>query len=147
MSAWHSTPTCPHPHPHLHQHTRPRQHARPSSAHAHPPPSSTSSNSSHPPIPTSSPTPPHALLHAPAHAHTHAAAPSPFTQYPLLKFYRGFFVTMLRMVPYAGISFLSWEFLRARFVQEVGPDGRGESCFLVFSFALLSFLPSFVPLF
>ncbi|KAF8893901.1 mitochondrial carrier domain-containing protein [Infundibulicybe gibba] len=32
---------------------------------------------------------------------------------PGLKFYRGFTVTMIGMVPYAGVSFLSWGYLRA----------------------------------
>ncbi|PPQ93660.1 hypothetical protein CVT25_012719 [Psilocybe cyanescens] len=36
--------------------------------------------------------------------------------YPVLKFYRGFTVTMIGMVPYAGVSFLTWGFLRSRFL-------------------------------
>lgn len=63
--------------------------------------------------------------------HEHAAAPqslphSPtvslptttpyFNRYPLLKFYRGFSVTIMGMIPYAGVSFLSWEYLRARYL-------------------------------
>jgi solute carrier family 25 (mitochondrial carrier protein), member 16 len=39
-----------------------------------------------------------------------------FQRYPILKFYRGFTVTMAGMVPYAGTSFLAWGFLRARFL-------------------------------
>ena len=35
-------------------------------------------------------------------------------QFPILKFYRGFTVTVIGMIPYAGISFLSWGFLRSR---------------------------------
>jgi len=35
-------------------------------------------------------------------------------RFPLLKFYRGFTATMLGMIPYAGVSFLSWGFLRAQ---------------------------------
>lgn len=36
-----------------------------------------------------------------------------FATVPLLKFYRGFSVTILGMIPYAGTSFLAWDFLRA----------------------------------
>ncbi|KAF8895720.1 mitochondrial carrier domain-containing protein [Gymnopilus junonius] len=38
-------------------------------------------------------------------------------RHPILKFYRGFTVTVLGMIPYAGVSFLSWGFLRSVFVQ------------------------------
>ncbi|KAL4064580.1 mitochondrial carrier domain-containing protein [Scleroderma yunnanense] len=38
-----------------------------------------------------------------------------FGQLPILKFYRGFTVTMVGMIPYAGTSFLTWDFLRAHF--------------------------------
>lgn len=37
-------------------------------------------------------------------------------RFPLLKFYRGFTVTMMGMIPYAGVSFLSWGFLRSYFL-------------------------------
>lgn len=37
-------------------------------------------------------------------------------RYPLLKFYRGFTVTIAGMIPYAGVSFLSWGYLRARYL-------------------------------
>jgi hypothetical protein len=50
-------------------------------------------------------------------------------RHPLLKFYRGFFVTMLGMIPYAGISFLSWEFLRARFLPNRNREGKGVYIF------------------
>jgi len=36
--------------------------------------------------------------------------------YPVFKFYRGFTVTMIGMIPYAGVSFLSWGYLRAYFI-------------------------------
>lgn len=39
-----------------------------------------------------------------------------FDRFPLLKFYRGFTATILGMIPYAGVSFLSWGFLRAQFL-------------------------------
>ncbi|KAJ3793965.1 mitochondrial carrier domain-containing protein [Lentinula aff. detonsa] len=39
-----------------------------------------------------------------------------FDRYPLLKFYRGFSATLIGMIPYAGVSFLSWGYLRARFI-------------------------------
>lgn len=37
-------------------------------------------------------------------------------RFPALKFYRGFSATMVGMIPYAGVSFLSWGYLRARFL-------------------------------
>ncbi|KAF9482198.1 mitochondrial carrier [Pholiota conissans] len=37
-------------------------------------------------------------------------------RFPVLKFYRGFTLTILGMIPYAGMSFLSWGFLRERFL-------------------------------
>ncbi|KAF8513179.1 mitochondrial carrier domain-containing protein [Hysterangium stoloniferum] len=37
-----------------------------------------------------------------------------FASFPLLKFYRGFSVTIYGMIPYAGTSFLAWDFLRAK---------------------------------
>lgn len=39
-----------------------------------------------------------------------------FNRYPLLKFYRGFTVTIAGMIPYAGVSFLSWGYLRSQFL-------------------------------
>ncbi|KAF8318377.1 mitochondrial carrier [Clavulina sp. PMI_390] len=39
-----------------------------------------------------------------------------FSRFPLLKFYRGYAVTLIGMVPYAGTSFLVWGNLRARFI-------------------------------
>ncbi|KAG6813128.1 hypothetical protein H0H92_013752 [Tricholoma furcatifolium] len=44
-------------------------------------------------------------------------------QYPILKFYRGFSVTVAGMIPYAGVSFLCWGFLRSRFLP---PDKTGH---------------------
>ncbi|OAX34741.1 mitochondrial carrier [Rhizopogon vinicolor AM-OR11-026] len=38
-----------------------------------------------------------------------------FERFPILKFYRGFTVTMVGMIPYAGTAFLTWDFLRAHF--------------------------------
>lgn len=37
-----------------------------------------------------------------------------FSIFPLLKFYRGFSVTVIGMIPYSGTSFLAWDFLRAK---------------------------------
>ena len=54
--------------------------------------------------------------HASASLPEGSTAKTLLTRYPLLKFYRGFTVTILGMVPYAGVSFLSWGFLRARFL-------------------------------
>jgi solute carrier family 25 protein 16 len=42
---------------------------------------------------------------------------------PLLKFYRGFSVSLAGIVPYAGTAFLTWGYLRSIFIP-VGPDGR-----------------------
>lgn len=39
-----------------------------------------------------------------------------FSRFPLLKFYRGFSVTVMGMIPYAGTSFLAWGFLRSHFI-------------------------------
>jgi len=39
-----------------------------------------------------------------------------FSRFPVLKFYRGFSVTIIGMIPYAGTSFLTWGFLRAHFI-------------------------------
>jgi len=45
---------------------------------------------------------------------------------PILKFYRGFTVTIIGMVPYAGVSFLSWGFLRAQLLPAPG-HGRPKA--------------------
>lgn len=42
-----------------------------------------------------------------------AASRSLFSILPVLKFYRGFTVTVAGMIPYAGTSFLTWGFLRS----------------------------------
>ncbi|KAF9047388.1 mitochondrial carrier domain-containing protein [Panaeolus papilionaceus] len=44
------------------------------------------------------------------------SVPNSLNQFPILKFYRGFSVTLIGMVPYAGVSFLSWGFLRSYFL-------------------------------
>lgn len=36
-----------------------------------------------------------------------------FYRFPLLSFYRGFTVTLMGMIPYAGTSFLTWGYLRS----------------------------------
>ncbi|KAH9957119.1 mitochondrial carrier domain-containing protein [Russula dissimulans] len=46
-----------------------------------------------------------------------------FHTLPLLKFYRGFTVSLVGIVPYAGTAFLTWGYLRAALVP-VGPNGR-----------------------
>ena len=46
-----------------------------------------------------------------------------FHVFPLLKFYRGFTVSLAGIVPYAGTAFLTWGYLRASFVP-VAPNGR-----------------------
>lgn len=52
-----------------------------------------------------------------------ANAGSYLEQFPILKFYRGFSVTLAGMVPYAGVSFLCWGFLRSHFLP---PDQTGH---------------------
>ena len=48
-----------------------------------------------------------------------------FHTFPLLKFYRGFSVSLVGIVPYAGTAFLTWEYLRAATTPvSVSPDGR-----------------------
>ena len=44
-----------------------------------------------------------------------------FSRVPILKFYRGFTVTITGMIPYAGTSFLAWGFLRSHFVPTPSP--------------------------
>lgn len=47
-----------------------------------------------------------------------------FERFPILKFYRGFTVTVVGMVPYAGTGFLVWDFCRARLYPVV--DGKTQ---------------------
>ncbi|TFK51176.1 mitochondrial carrier [Heliocybe sulcata] len=47
-----------------------------------------------------------------------------FTTFPVLRFYRGFTVTIIGMVPYAGTSFLTWGFLRAKFIPRPMPGEK-----------------------
>ncbi|KAI0819302.1 mitochondrial carrier [Trametes gibbosa] len=47
--------------------------------------------------------------------------PSIFIRFPILKFYRGFTVTVAGIIPYAGTSFLAWGFLRAHFLPFARP--------------------------
>lgn len=50
-----------------------------------------------------------------------------FQRYPILKFYRGFTVTVAGMIPYAGTSFLTWGYLRARFLPPPPSDGSSKA--------------------
>ncbi|KAI0671297.1 mitochondrial carrier [Trametes maxima] len=50
-----------------------------------------------------------------------------FMRFPLLKFYRGFTVTIAGIIPYAGTSFLAWGFLRARFLPPNSPTSKAKS--------------------
>lgn len=54
----------------------------------------------------------------PATSNTGVPASQLFEYFPLFKFYRGFTATMIGMIPYAGVSFLSWGYLRARFIKD-----------------------------
>ncbi|KAI0704184.1 mitochondrial carrier [Cerioporus squamosus] len=51
---------------------------------------------------------------------------SVFARFPILKFYRGFTVTVAGMIPYAGTSFLAWGFLRATLLPAPAPDAHGK---------------------
>ncbi|KAI1786424.1 mitochondrial carrier [Ganoderma leucocontextum] len=62
---------------------------------------------------------------ASASASTNPVQPSVFTRLPILKFYRGFTVTMVGMIPYAGTSFLFWGLLRSRFLKHNGKPKSG----------------------
>jgi len=50
--------------------------------------------------------------------------PRLFSRFPLLSFYRGFSVSMLGMVPYAGTNFLAWGYLRAAFLPPTSEQGQ-----------------------
>nr|VWP00636.1 Cytochrome P450 monooxygenase CYP52X1 [Ganoderma boninense] len=65
--------------------------------------------------------------HPPAAASTPSqpAQATMFSRFPILKFYRGFTVTMAGMIPYAGTSFLFWGLLRARFLKHNGKPKSG----------------------
>jgi solute carrier family 25 (mitochondrial carrier protein), member 16 len=71
------------------------------------------------PSPASSPSSPSPPQHQPPASSNHL-----FTRFPLLKFYRGFSVTVIGMIPYAGTSFLAWDFLRAYFLSSSTPNSR-----------------------
>lgn len=47
-----------------------------------------------------------------------------FERFPILKFYRGFTVTVVGMIPYAGTGFLVWDSFRAYFYPVV--DGKAQ---------------------
>ncbi|KAH0832974.1 mitochondrial carrier domain-containing protein [Lanmaoa asiatica] len=47
-----------------------------------------------------------------------------FERFPILKFYRGFTVTVVGMIPYAGTGFLVWDFCRAYLYPVV--DGKAQ---------------------
>jgi solute carrier family 25 protein 16 len=53
---------------------------------------------------------------APASALTAPITRDLFHTFPLLKFYRGFTVSLVGIVPYAGTAFLTWGYLRATLV-------------------------------
>ena len=52
---------------------------------------------------------------------------SVFARLPILKFYRGFTVTLIGMIPYAGTSFLAWSLLRSHFLPAPAPSPSGSS--------------------
>jgi solute carrier family 25 protein 16 len=63
------------------------------------------------------------LPSAPTSASTAPIPRDLFHTFPLLKFYRGFTVSLVGIIPYAGTAFLTWGYLRATLVP-VAPDGR-----------------------
>lgn len=56
--------------------------------------------------------PPDTHVQSPTHPHP-PTKPHLFQRFPLLSFYRGFTVTLIGMIPYAGTSFLIWGYLRS----------------------------------
>ncbi|KAH8092578.1 mitochondrial carrier domain-containing protein [Cristinia sonorae] len=57
---------------------------------------------------------------------TASPASTLFSRFPILKFYRGFTVTIAGMIPYAGTSFLIWGFLRSRFLPPPPPSSKAK---------------------
>jgi solute carrier family 25 protein 16 len=53
---------------------------------------------------------------------------------PALKFYRGFTATIAGMIPYAGVNFLCWGYLRANCL----PDGAKPTAVTDFTFGAMS---------
>jgi solute carrier family 25 (mitochondrial carrier protein), member 16 len=88
-----------------------------------------SQNTSASPIPRISFTSAARLIYREGAGNPSTSAPttrSLFHAFPLLKFYRGFTVSLVGMVPYAGTSFLAWGYLRS--VLLPSPlDGRRRS--------------------
>jgi solute carrier family 25 (mitochondrial carrier protein), member 16 len=68
------------------------------------------------PQPLPPPTPPPSTTATPPPTLQTPLPPSLFNRFPLLKFYRGFSATTIGMIPYAGMSFLTWDFLRSHFL-------------------------------
>lgn len=56
-----------------------------------------------------------------------ATSSTAFARFPMLKFYRGFTVTLTGMVPYAGTSFLTWGYLRARLLPPTRDGARAST--------------------
>ncbi|TFY59318.1 hypothetical protein EVJ58_g5860 [Rhodofomes roseus] len=70
------------------------------------------------------------IYHEGASAPPHSASGSAnniFTRVPVVKFYRGFSVTLVGIVPYAGTSFLTWGFLQAYFAPPARPGEPGRA--------------------
>ncbi|KAI0312722.1 mitochondrial carrier domain-containing protein [Amylostereum chailletii] len=99
-------------------------------------PTSSSSSSTHVPTPPHPPSSRPSLLSAarqiyhegsPAPGHASPSTKQAFHTVPLLKFYRGFTVSLVGMVPYAGTAFLTWGYLRARLLPQDPRTGRRAS--------------------
>jgi solute carrier family 25 protein 16 len=67
----------------------------------------------------------HETTASPTSSSTSSSTPKQiFERFPILKFYRGFTVTMVGMIPYAGTGFLVWDFCRAHFYPVV--EGKAQ---------------------
>ncbi|CAE6443486.1 unnamed protein product [Rhizoctonia solani] len=72
--------------------------------------------------------PPPSVVHTSVHANSPSAVATMtrestlFVTFPVSKFYRGFMVSLLGMVPYAGTSFLAWGALRAALLPPPSPS-------------------------
>ena len=68
----------------------------------------------------------HIYREGPSASNTSSPPHSIFTRMPILKFYRGFTVTITGMIPYAGTSFLAWGYLRSVFVPYISSSSDNK---------------------
>ena len=70
------------------------------------------------------------IYHEGASSQQRATAPpsaSVFNRLPMVKFYRGFTVTLAGIIPYAGTSFLTWGYLKSYFIPPFDPGNPHAS--------------------